>query len=119
MKLAIAAAAIALMIPAIASAEPQTWNVKSDIAGIQFTLKCNLDIADGKLSGPCINSMDGKPVQATGTYTDTTSEFSYDTEYQGSPIKVTYKGQMQSDGTVKGTMEAGGAEGTFTGAPGS
>ena len=117
MKLAIAAAVIALALPTLALADTQAWTIKSDIAGIQFTMKCTLDVADGKLSGPCISSLDNKPVQTTGTYTDTTSEFAYDTEYQGSPIHVTYKGQMQSDGTVKGTMEAGGAEGTFTAGP--
>ena len=42
------------------------------------------------------------------------SLFAYDVKFQDMPLHVAYKGQQQADGTVKGTVEAGGNAGTFT-----
>lgn len=118
MKLAIAAAALALAVPNLASAATQKWKIDGDVGGFMFTLNCTLDIADGKISGPCISSLDPAPVATTGTYTTdggvTSSEFSYDVKFQDMPIHVVYKGQSQADGSVKGSVEAAGNAGTFT-----
>ena len=58
-------------------------------------------------------------MKAAGTYTVdggvTKSEFSYDVTFNDMPMHVVYKGQSQADGSVKGSVEAAGTTGTFTG----
>jgi hypothetical protein len=118
MKLAIAAAALALAVPGLASAAQQTWKIDGDVGGFMFTLTCTLEIGDGKISGPCVSNLDPAPVATTGTYTVsgevTSSEFSYDVKVNDMPLHVVYKGQSQPDGSVKGTVDAQGNAGTFT-----
>ena len=115
MKLAIAAAAALLALPAVASAQTQKWKISGDVSGFQYTLNCTLEIAGGKISGPCVSDQDPAPVQTAGTYTDAGgSEFAYDVKFQDMPLHVVYKGQQQADGTVKGTVDASGNSGTFT-----
>jgi hypothetical protein len=114
-KLAIAAAAVLLAVPAMASAETQKWKINGDVSGFQYELNCTLEIADGKIAGPCISNQDPTPAQASGTYDNAgASTFSYDVKFQDMPLHVVYKGQQQADGTVKGSVEAAGNTGTFT-----
>jgi hypothetical protein len=44
----------------------------------------------------------------------TTLTLAYDTTYQGSPVHLAYTGDVQADGTAKGTVDTGGPAGTFT-----
>jgi hypothetical protein len=115
--LAIAVAAAALAIPPAALAETQVWKINGDVSGFMFELNCTLEIGDHKISGPCTSTNDQPPVQTTGTYDDNGgSQFAYDVKFQDMPLHVVYKGQAQSDGTVKGTVDASGNSGTFTAA---
>jgi hypothetical protein len=86
-----------------------------DIGGsIQWTSACTLkQDADGKLSGTCKGTQN-EDAAATGTVTGTTLDLAYDTTYQGSPVHLDYKGDVQPDGTAKGTVDTGGPAGTFT-----
>jgi hypothetical protein len=86
-----------------------------DIGGsIQWTSACTLkQDGDGKLSGTCKGTQN-EDAAATGTVTGTTLDLAYDTTYQGSPVHLDYKGDVQPDGTAKGTVDTGGPAGTFT-----
>jgi hypothetical protein len=129
MKTLIIAAALALA-PVAASADSMAampsapakdmsgaWKIDGAFGdAIKYTLTCTLKQDGMKLSGPCSNSLGGDPVSATGSVDGAKVVLSYDTTYQGSPVHLDYKGDTQADGTLKGVIETGMAEGTFTGA---
>lgn len=126
MKKLVLAAALALS-PAAALAADLTgqWNVAGafDAMGIKYSSACTLaQDAGGKLTGTCQGTQQ-ESAATTGTVTTgadgkTAVEFAYDTSYQGSPVHLDYKGTVQADGTLAGTVDAGGADGTFTAAKG-
>jgi len=110
------AAAFALAPAAVFAGDLSgSWTIHGDIGGsIQWTSACNLtQAADGKLSGTCKGTQN-EDAAATGQASTTAVEIAYDTTYQGSPVHLDYKGDVQADGTVKGTVDTGGPAGTFT-----
>ncbi|MGH6955345.1 MAG: hypothetical protein ACREEW_01615 [Caulobacteraceae bacterium] len=116
MKSLVIAAAL-ILAPAAASAADLSgvWTVNGDFSGmIKYTLTCTLtQTPDGKLSGPC-KGAEGAADQSTGSVSGSAVDFAYDTTYQGGPVHLDYKGQVQPDGSLKGTVDAGGPQGTFT-----
>jgi hypothetical protein len=118
-KLLIAAAAALTLAPvaAFAADESGAWTVNGDFGGaIQYKIICTLkEDGTGAITGSCTDPTPGNPPSAIkGTATATAVEFNYDTTYQGSPIHLDYKGDVQADGSLKGTIDAGGPQGTFT-----
>ena len=117
MKHLILAGALALA-PTLALAAPTdvsgAWVVNGDFSqmGIKYSLTCTFTDDGGKLSAPC--KSDQGDVTATGKVDGDNVEFAYDTTYQGSPVHLDYKGQVQSDGSIKGSVDAGAAQGAFT-----
>jgi hypothetical protein len=114
-RLLIAAAALAFA-PVAASAADLSgdWTVSGAFKdmGVNYTLNCTFAVDSGKLSGPC--KSDTGDVAATGVTDGTTVEFAYDTTYNGGPVHLDYKGALQSDGSLSGTIDTGGPQGTFT-----
>jgi len=110
------AAALVLAPSAVFAADfSGAWTIHGDIGGsIQWTSACTLkQAADGTLSGTCKGTQ-AEDAAATGSVTGTTITIAYDTTYQGSPVHLAYKGDVQADGTAKGTVDTGGPAGTFT-----
>ena len=116
MKRLLIAAAFALAPATVFAADfSGAWTIHGDIGGsIQWTSACTLkQAADGTLSGTCKGTQ-AEDAAATGSVTGTTITIAYDTTYQGSPVHLAYKGDVQADGTAKGTVDTGGPAGTFT-----
>jgi hypothetical protein len=114
-KLLIAAAFALAPATVFAADFSGAWTIHGDIGGsIQWTSACTLkQAADGTLSGTCKGTQ-AEDAAATGSVTGTTITIAYDTTYQGSPVHLAYKGDVQADGTAKGTVDTGGPAGTFT-----
>jgi hypothetical protein len=95
-----------------------TINAAFDSMGIKYVATCDLkDDGTGKVSGPCHLSMGdqgGSDPAASGTISATAFDLGYDTTYQGTPVHLEYKGPVAADGTVTGTIDTGGPQGTFT-----
>jgi len=91
------------------------WTVNGAFGeALKYSVTCTLtQDASGKLSGPCQGDMT-PTTQASGTVSGSDVELAYDTSYQGSPVHLDYKGDVQSDGTLKGVVDAGGPQGSFT-----
>ena len=116
MKRLLIAAAFVLAPGAVFAADfSGAWTIHGDIGGsIQWTSACTLkQDAAGKLTGTCKGTQN-EDAAATGTLTGTALELAYDTTYQGSPVHLAYTGDVQADGTAKGTVDTGGPAGTFT-----
>jgi len=114
-RLLIAAALALAPIAASAADVNGDWTVNGafDAMGIKYTLTCTFAVdTGGKLTGPC-KSEQGD-VTAAGAVSGSDVTFGYDTTYQGSPVHLAYKGTVQSDGSLTGTVDAGGPQGTFS-----
>jgi opacity protein-like surface antigen len=117
MKKLLLAAVLACAPSAVLAADMTgAWTINGafDAMGVKYTVTCNLtQDGTGKLAGPCKGPM-GEPLTAAGAVTGASVELAYDTTYQGAPVHLDYKGDVQSDGTLKGTIDTGGPQGTFT-----
>jgi hypothetical protein len=114
--LLIAATALALVAPAAANAADLSgaWTINGDFnEQIKYSLTCDLKQTAGALAGPC-KGPQGETIQAVGTVDGGKATLSYDTTYQGSPVHLDYKGDVQPDGSLKGVVDAAGLEGSFT-----
>ena len=116
MKKLLLAAALALAPIAASAADISgDWTVNGafDSMGVKYTLTCTFAVdAAGKLTGPCKG--DQGDLTATGAVTGGNVEFAYDTTYQGTPVHLDYKGAVGADGSITGTVDTGGPQGTFT-----
>ena len=117
------AASLTLGLPAgvSAQAKPET---KADFSGKWLfavnsdagtgtptvTLKQQADTLTGHYSSQTLGEHDVK-----GTVKDKQITFSFTADLQGTALAVTYKGTIEADGTLKGTVDFGGmGSGTFT-----
>ncbi len=118
MKKLLLAAAVLSLAPAVATAadESGVWRVNGDFGGaITYTITCSLkEDASGAITGDCTDPQGGTDPKVKGAATATSVEFAYDTTYQGAPVHLDYKGDVQPDGSLKGTIDAGGPQGAFT-----
>ena len=91
------------------------WNVHNNIAGNESDTVCTLTQTGADLTGTC-KSENGEG-KATGKVEGTKITWSYDSEYNGTPLTVKYSGTFDSaaskiTGTV--TVEQFGVDGDFT-----
>jgi hypothetical protein len=92
------------------------WNVHSNIAGNESDTVCTLTQKDADLTGSC-KTTEGKDSKSTGKVDGTKITWSYDSEYNGSPLTVKYVGTLDAAaGKIAGTVsvEQFGVDGDFT-----
>lgn len=91
------------------------WNVHNNIAGNESDVVCTLTQKDADLTGTCkSDSGEGK---VTGKVDGTKITWSYDSEYNGTPLTVKYSGTFDSAAnTITGSVsvEQFGVDGDFT-----
>lgn len=93
------------------------WNVHSNIAGNESDTVCTFTQKEADLTGTC--KSDNGEGKATGKVDGTKITWSYDSEYNGSPLTVKYSGTIDSASTkITGTVtvEQFGVDGEFTAA---
>jgi hypothetical protein len=109
-------AALVALSPAAASAAGLggVWTINGEFNGVvKYTVVCTLAETGDKLAGPCKDNFD-QTFNATGSASGAEVLISYDTLYNGAPVHLDYKGDVQTDGSLKGSVDAGIAQGTFT-----
>jgi hypothetical protein len=94
------------------------WKVHSDIMGNESDIECTFTQKDNDLGGTCATDSGDQPL--AGKIDGPKITWSYNSEYQGSPLTVKYKGTLDSaaaklSGTV--SVDPFGVDGDFTGAP--
>ncbi len=82
-----------------------TWVVAGNVQGVPVNMSCALTVAaDNTVSGSCIGD-DTKTRSVTGTVKDQTLTWSFNSEYEGSPITVTLSGVVDDSGAkMSGTI---------------
>lgn len=92
------------------------WTIHSTIAGNESDITCSFTQKDKDLTGTC--KTDNGNVDITGNIGDQKVIWTYKTEYNGSPLTVTYYGNLESANKMSGTVkvEEFGVDGDFTAA---
>lgn len=115
MKHALPIAALTLLAPALACASDLTGAWKFEAAGPKggaTTMTCTLTRSGTHIAGSCVTPH-GATVDVSGAVTASEVDFGYN--LTGSPLHVDFKGVLQSDGSIKGTITAAIPPVPFTG----
>lgn len=91
-----------------------SWKVHNSIAGNESDMDCSFTQTDNQLSGSC-KSEQGT-VTISGKVDNQKVNWTYKSEYNGSPITLSYAGSVDSNNKMRGTVtvEEYSVEGDFT-----
>jgi catechol 2,3-dioxygenase-like lactoylglutathione lyase family enzyme len=89
--------------PEHVSAVTGQWAIHSNIAGNENDQECKLVVTDNKITGSC-KSQD-KDLPVTGTVDGNKVSWQYQSEYNGSPLTLIYKANLDGAGKIAGTVE--------------
>jgi hypothetical protein len=91
------------------------WNIHNSVAGNESDAACTFTQKDTELTGTCTS--DNGSGKATGKVDGTKITWSYDSQYNGSPLTLTYSGTFDSTANkIAGTVsvEQYGVDGDFS-----
>ena len=90
------------------------WQIHVSIAGNDSDQDCSLTQKDRNLTGTCTSERG--TVNISGTVDENKVTWTYKSEYEGSPLTVTYTGTLDSPAKITGTVnvEEFGMQGQFT-----
>jgi hypothetical protein len=93
------------------------WSVHNNIAGNESDLVCNFVQTETKLTGTCKGTE--KDVQITGSIDGNKVTWKFDSEFNGSPLTLTYTGVIDATGKIAGNVdvEPFAVTGEFTATP--
>ena len=93
------------------------WTIHNSIAGNESDMECRFVQAENKLTGSCKGTE--KDVQITGSIDGNKVTWKYDSDYNGTPITLTYTGAIDDSGKIAGSVDVDpfGVTGDFTAAP--
>jgi hypothetical protein len=93
--------------PATSPAAPQSltgkWKVHIDVAGNEQDQRCSFTQTDKAIAGIC--DSDQGQVKVTGSVDGVKVTWKFDSEYQGTPITLTYTGAYDDKGKLSGTVD--------------
>ena len=78
------------------------WQIHSNIGGNESDQNCTFTLKDTDLTGSC--SSEKGAVNITGKVDGKKVTWSYKSEYNGSPLTVSYEGKLDSDTKITGTV---------------
>jgi len=93
-----------------------TWKTHSSIAGNESDGECTLTQTDSDLSGTC-KTAEGKDAKASGKVDGDKIAWSFDSDYNGTPLTIKYEGKLDAAaGKIAGTVTVDpfGVGGEFT-----
>ena len=120
MKKLFAATALLFAASAFAADAPNLtgkWTIHNSIAGNESDMACTFAQTDNKLSGSCKSN--DKDLQVTGSLDGKKLTWKYDSDYNGSPLTLTYTATLEDAGKFAGTVDVQpfGVTGDFTATP--
>lgn len=92
------------------------WKVHASLAGTDSDSACTFIQKDSELTGSCVSEQG--TVQITGKVTGAKASWSFKSDYNGTPLVITYAGTL-ADGKIKGEADVDpfGVSGDFTATP--
>ncbi len=109
---------VATSVLAFAADNPKingNWNVHNNVAGNESDSVCTFTQKDSDLTGTCKN--ENGEGQAVGKVDGTKVSWSYESEYNGSPLTLKYSGTLdEAANKITGTLSVVqfGVDGEFT-----
>jgi len=79
------------------------WKVHIDVAGNEQNQQCSFTQTDKALAGTC--ATDQGEVKVTGSVEGNKATWKFDSEYNGTPITLTYTGAFDDKGKLTGTVD--------------
>ncbi len=79
------------------------WSIHSSIAGNESDMACTFAQTDNKLSGSCKSN--DKDLQITGSLDDKKVTWKYESDYNGTPLTVTYTATLGDSDKFTGTVD--------------
>ena len=120
MKKIFTLAALLFATSAFAAAPNLTgkWTVHNSVAGNESDQQCKLVLTDNKITGSC-KSTEDKDLDVTGTLDGNKLTWKFDSDYNGTPLTLTYTATLDDSGKIAGTVEVQpfGVTGDFTMTP--
>jgi hypothetical protein len=112
--LAVATAAYAADSPSLTG----NWTVHNSIANNESDQQCTFVQKDNAISGTC-RSADDKDLAVTGSVDGKKVTWKYESEFNGSPLTLTYTATIDDPAKITGTVEVQpfGVTGDFTATP--
>jgi hypothetical protein len=103
---------LALAIPALADVSG-TWQVEGEVAGYPVSATCDMKTNENKLKGNC--KIEGRgDADITGAVDGDTVTWQMDVEANGQVFRLVFTGKMDSETSIKGSIEVADMEGSFT-----
>jgi hypothetical protein len=120
MKKLLVLSALLITTAAFAAEAPNLtgqWSVHNSIAGNESDQECKFVQTDSKLTGSCKDA--DKEVQVTGSIDKNKVTWTYPSEYNGTPLTLTYTATLDDSGKIAGSVEVSpyGVTGDFTATP--
>jgi hypothetical protein len=93
------------------------WTIHNNIAGNESDQECKFVQTETKLIGTC--KSDEMEVQITGRIDGNKVTWKYESEYNGSPLTLTYTATLDDSGKIAGSVDVDpfGVTGDFTATP--
>ena len=93
------------------------WSVHNSIAGNESDQECKIVQTETTLTGTCKGTE--KEVQIKGSIDGNKVTWKYDSEFNGSPLTLTYKGTLDDSGKIAGSVDVDpfSVTGDFTATP--
>jgi hypothetical protein len=107
------ATALAATVPNLTG----SWTVHHSIAGNESEMECKFVQTEAKLIGSCKGQ--DKEVQITGSIDGNKLTWKYDSDFNGTPITLTYVATLDDSGKIAGSVNVDpfGVSGDFTAVP--
>ncbi len=120
MKKLIVSSVVLFATSAFAAGAPSLtgqWSVHNNIAGNENDQECKFVQTDDKLTGTCKSN--DKDVAITGSIDGKKVTWKYDSEYNGSPLTLTYTATLDDTQKIAGAVEVQpfGITGEFSATP--
>ncbi|SRR6266568_1084272 len=106
MKKLLASAAILFASSAFAAGATSVtgqWSIHNSIAGNESDQECKFVQTDNKLTGSCKSA--DKDVPVTGSIDGKKVTWSYEMDYNGSPLTLTYTATLDDSDKISGSVE--------------
>lgn len=102
-----------LLVAQATSSVTGKWKVTSSVAGNDSAMDCNFTRTDAAISDTC--KAEQGDIKITGKVDGALVTWSYSSEYNGTPLTMTYKGKL-TDGKIAAevTVDPYGVSGEFT-----
>jgi hypothetical protein len=102
-------------LPAMAQDLSGVWKIDGSVEGNAITSVCTLKQTDTHITGSCTGE-DDKALDVKGDVTDKNVTWKYDLEYDGTVYTLTYKGTLDTNTSIKGsiTVNPSDSQGEFT-----